>query len=166
MLFIRFKELTEGMSDIQGRHLKVSAINNGTVIDHIPSKSLFKVISILRLDTIDTQITFGSNLESKKLGSKAIIKIADKFFEQDEINKIAILVPEAKLSIIKDYAVVEKKIVSLPTHIQGITKCFNPQCITNIENITPKFAVIGKEPVSLKCNYCEKITDQEHFILI
>ena len=154
------------MGDIQGRHLIVSAIKNGTVIDHIPSKSLFKVISILRLDLIDTQITFGSNLESKKLGSKAIIKIADKFFEQDEINRIAILVPEAKLSIIKDYAVVEKKIVSLPEHIHGITKCFNPQCITNHQSITPKFTVIDDNPVSLKCVYCEKITEQGDFILI
>ncbi|MBP5724152.1 MAG: aspartate carbamoyltransferase regulatory subunit, partial [Bacteroidales bacterium] len=97
------------MGNIQGKQMVVSAIQNGTVIDHIPSKNLFKVISILKLENIDTQITFGLNLESKKLGSKAIIKIADKFFMQDEINKIAILAPEAKLSIIKDYQVVEKK---------------------------------------------------------
>jgi aspartate carbamoyltransferase regulatory subunit len=62
---------------IQGKQLNVSAIKNGTVIDHVPSKNLFEVISILKLQNIDSQITFGSNLESKKLGSKAIIKISE-----------------------------------------------------------------------------------------
>lgn len=152
------------MGNIQGKQMVVSAIKNGTVIDHIPSKSLFKVISILKLENIDTQITFGLNLESKKLGSKAIIKIADKFFEQDDINKIAILAPEAKLSIIKNYEVVEKKVLTCPEKIQGITKCFNPKCVTNHQNITPKFSVIATEPnVRLKCEYCEKTTDFEHF---
>lgn len=154
------------MGDIQGRHLKVSAIKNGTVIDHIPSKNLYKIISIIRLDKIDSQITFGTNLESKKLGSKAIIKIADKFFEQEEINRISILAPEAKLSIIKDYEVIEKKQVELPEQIQGITRCFNPKCITNNEVIIQKYAVISDNPVSLQCVYCEKITDQEHFDFI
>ena len=137
------------MGNIQGKQMVVSAIKNGTVIDHIPSKNLFKVISILKLENIDTQITFGLNLESKRLGSKAIIKIADKFFEQDDINKIAILAPEAKLSIIKDYQVVEKMVLTCPDKIQGITKCFNPKCVTNHQNITPKYSVIGKKPVIL-----------------
>ncbi|HRS18275.1 MAG TPA: aspartate carbamoyltransferase regulatory subunit [Bacteroidales bacterium] len=154
------------MGDIQGRHLIVSALKNGTVIDHIPSKSLFKVISILKLENIHSQMTFGTNLESKKLGSKAIIKISDKFFEQEEINKIAIIVPEAKLNIIKNYEVVEKMIVTLPETIVGITKCFNPKCITNHEKVTPKFTVVEKSPVSLQCQYCEKITVEEHFNLI
>ncbi|MBP5370903.1 MAG: aspartate carbamoyltransferase regulatory subunit [Bacteroidales bacterium] len=155
------------MGNIQGKQMVVSAIQNGTVIDHIPSKNLFKVISILKLENIDTQITFGLNLESKKLGSKAIIKIADKFFMQDEINKIAILAPEAKLSIIKDYQVVEKKVLTCPDQVQGITRCFNPKCVTNHQNITPKFTVIEKSPnVSLRCEYCEKITDFEHFKFI
>lgn len=146
--------------------LQVSAIRNGTVIDHIPSKSLFKVISILRLDLIDSQITFGANFKSEKLGSKAIIKITDKFFEQEEINKIAILAPDAKLSIIKDFEVVDKQTVKLPDYITGITKCFNPQCITNHQAVIPKYTVIADNPVSLQCNYCEKITDQENFDFI
>jgi len=154
------------MGDIQGRHLKVSAIKNGTVIDHIPSKTLFKVISILRLENIDTQITFGTNLESERLGSKAIIKISDKFFEQEDINRIAILAPEAKLSIIKNYEVVEKQTINLPDTLTGITKCFNPQCITNHEVITPKYSVLQDDFVSLQCTYCEKITLQEHFDFI
>ena len=70
------------------KELHVSAIENGTVIDHIPAEYLFQVINILGLDNCDNSVTFGNNLESDKLGKKAIIKISDKFFEDDEINKI------------------------------------------------------------------------------
>ncbi len=84
------------------KELKVSAIKDGTVIDHIPASNLFKVISILGLDRIKNQMTFGTNLESHKLGHKSIIKVADKFFADDEINKIALVAPEAKLNIIRD----------------------------------------------------------------
>ena len=148
------------------KQLKVSAIKNGTVIDHVPAKNLFKVISILGLDHIDNQITFGTNLESKKLGSKAIIKITDKYFEGDEINKIALVAPEAKLNIIKDYKVVEKQVVEVPDYSVGIAKCVNPKCITNVENVKTKFSVSSKKDVSLKCHYCEKITDQEHMVIL
>lgn len=146
--------------------LQVNAIKDGTVIDHIPAKNLFKVITILGLDKIETQITFGTNLESKRLGQKAIIKISDVFFEQEEINKIALVAPEAKLNIIRDYEVVEKKVVTVPDMVWGITKCFNPKCITNSESIKTKFYVISKKNVALKCHYCEKIMDEEHLVII
>lgn len=138
--------------------LKVSAIKDGTVIDHIPAENLFNVITILGLDSFENMITFGNNLDSAKLGSKAIIKVADKFFEDDEINKIALIAPNAKLNIIRDYEVVEKKVVKIPEQITGIVKCFNPKCITNNETITTSFLVTSISPVALKCKYCEKLT--------
>ena len=86
-----------------GKELKVSAIKNGTVLDHIPANQLFKVINILNLDNCPHQITFGTNLDSKLLGKKAIIKIADRYFEDDEINRIALVAPQAKINIIRDF---------------------------------------------------------------
>ncbi len=148
------------------KELKVSAIQDGTVIDHIPAKDLFKVIKILKLEDCKEQITFGTNLESKKLGKKAIIKIANRFFKQEEINKIALIAPVANLNIIKDYQVVEKKRVELPDQIEGIVRCYNPNCITNHEPITTKFTVVSREPLQLKCHYCEKITDENHIEII
>jgi aspartate carbamoyltransferase regulatory subunit len=148
------------MKDIKQQ--SVNAIQNGTVIDHIPAQNLFKVITILGLDKITNKITFGTNLESQRLGRKAIIKIAEKFFEKDEINRIAMVAPHAKLNIIKEYAVVDKMLVDVPDDILGIVKCMNPKCVTNNEKVTPKFKVVDKKNVSLKCHYCEKITDQEH----
>lgn len=144
------------------KKLQVSAIKNGTVIDHIPASNLFKVINILGLNKVESQMTFGSNFESKKLGLKAIIKLSDIFFEDEDINKIALVAPEAKLNIIKDYKVVEKKVVEVPDHIKGIAKCMNPKCITNHEGIITKFTVVSKKEVAIKCHYCEKITDAEH----
>jgi aspartate carbamoyltransferase regulatory subunit len=148
------------------KQMSVSAIENGTVIDHIPAKNLFKVIQILGLDRIDSQITFGTNLESKKLGRKAIIKISGKFFEDEDINRIALVAPEAKLNIIRGYEVVEKKVVEVPDTIVGIAKCMNPKCITNFEQVITKFRVVSKKSVALKCHYCEKITTQENMQII
>jgi len=148
------------------KQMSVSAIQNGTVIDHIPASNLFKVIQILSLDRIDNQITFGTNLESKKLGLKAIIKIAGLYFENEDINRIALVAPDAKLNIIKDYEVIEKKVVEVPDNIIGIAKCMNPKCITNFEHVVTRFKVVSKKNVSLKCHYCEKITNQENLQII
>ncbi len=144
------------------KELIVNAIKNGTVIDHIPSQNLFSVINILGLNKIGHQVTFGFNLESKKLGKKAIIKVADIFFKDDDLNKISLVAPDAKLNIIKDYEVVEKRVVVVPEEIIGIAKCMNPKCISNHEYMPTHFDVVKKKPVALKCRYCEKITDQEH----
>ena len=148
------------------KQLSVSAIENGTVIDHIPARSLFKVIQILGLDRIDNLITFGTNLSSKKLGKKAIIKLAGIFFEDDDINRVALVAPQAKLNIIRGYEVVEKSVVEVPNEIEGIAKCVNPKCITNYEKVVTRFKVVSKDNVSLKCHYCEKITDQEHLEIL
>jgi aspartate carbamoyltransferase regulatory subunit len=148
------------------KQLVVSAIKDGTVIDHIPAKLLFKVITILGLDHIQNQITFGSNLESKKLGSKAIIKVSGIFFRKEDIDRIALVAPQAKINVIRNYGVVEKKTVEVPETIEGIVKCVNPKCITNNEDVKTRFEVINKDPVKLKCHYCEKNTDQNNMVIV
>lgn len=135
--------------------LEVAALENGTVIDHIPSEQLFKVVSLLRLQDLSNRITIGNNLGSSKMGTKGIIKISEKFFEEDEINRIALVAPKVKLNIIKDYEVVEKKRVTLPNVLVGIVKCNNPKCVTNDEPMYTRFDVIDKENVILQCHYCE-----------
>lgn len=151
---------------MEQKELKVSAIKNGTVIDHIPAHNLFKVISLLGLESIPNQITFGTNLESHKLGHKSIIKVADKFFADDEINKIALVAPQAKLNIIKNYEVVEKRVVSIPDEVIGYVRCFNPKCVTNHEPIRTRFSVVSKEPLELRCHYCEKVTTENQMVII
>ena len=145
--------------------LQVSAIKDGTVIDHIPAERLFDVINILELYNCQEMITFGTNLDSKQLGQKAIIKVANRFFQGEEIDKIALIAPHAKLNTIKNYEVVEKRVVEIPKEIVSIAKCFNPKCITNHESITTRFSVISEKPIELKCKYCEKITSEEQVVI-
>jgi aspartate carbamoyltransferase regulatory subunit len=147
------------------KELKVAALKNGTVIDHIPSEILFKVISILKLENVPNQVTFGYNLESQKLGRKAIIKVADRYFEQEEVNKIALLAPNAKINIIKDYVLVEKQTLVLPDEIIDTVKCMNPKCITNNEPMQTKFKTVNKESGLFKCHYCERIINSEELVL-
>ena len=70
------------------KELQVSAIENGTVIDRIPSNKLFTVISILGLDDPSLTMTCGTNLNSNAIGKKAIIKLWDKYLADEEINKL------------------------------------------------------------------------------
>lgn len=151
---------------MKDKQLSVRAIKEGTVIDHIPAPALFKVVSILKLDTLDTMITIGNNLGSSKLGNKGIIKLSKIFFQDDEINKISLVAPCAKLNIIKDYDVVEKRVVDIPDEIIGLVKCVNPKCITNNEKVNTRFDVVSKTEVKLKCHYCEKITDQDNIDIL
>jgi aspartate carbamoyltransferase regulatory subunit len=151
---------------MEKKEFKVSAIENGTVIDHIPAKNVFQVIKILNLDNFDNMVLFGTNLESKKYGTKGIIKVSNKFFKKEEINKIALVAPQATLIVIKDYKVAEKKSVEIPDEVVKIVKCFNPNCITNHEKVVTKFTVISKDELKLHCHYCEKNTDKKNMTFI
>ena len=136
----------------------VAAIQNGTVIDHIPSNKLFQVVSLLHLEdqNIQSQVMIGYNLPSNKMGNKSIIKIADKFFTDAELNILSVVAPNVTLCIIRDYEVVEKRRVTLPMEIVGIVKCANPKCITNNEPMPTHFHVVNPENGVIQCKYCEK----------
>lgn len=142
--------------------LNVSAIENGTVIDHIPAGNYYQVLRILNLEESNYTVFGGTNLDSKKMGKKGIIKVSDKFFELEEINKISLAAPHATLITIKDYKIIEKKNVDIPDNIVKFVKCFNPNCITNNQDIITKFKVISKEDLKLQCHYCEKITSKNN----
>ena len=136
------------------KELAVAALQNGTVIDHIPSSMLFKAVKILGIENLQTNITIGNNLESSKLGTKGIIKVADVFFPEATLNRIALIAPMAKVNIIRDFEVVEKRQVALPDDIVGIVKCNNPKCITNNEPMKTRFEVINRDEETIRCHYC------------
>lgn len=149
------------------KELNVSALESGTVIDHIPADALFKVINVLKLDNLgDNMITFGTNLDSRLYGKKAIIKIANVFFQESDINRIALFAPEAVLNVIKNYEVTEKMVITMPKEIVGIVKCQNPVCVTNNERVNPRYDVLSTSPAALRCSYCEKVTEEHDFKLL
>lgn len=136
------------------KELAVAALENGTVIDHIPSSVLFKAVEILGIQKISDQLTIGNNLHSNRLGAKGIIKVANQFFPEAVLNRIAIIAPGAVVNIIKNFEVVEKLPVVLPENIIGIVKCNNPKCITNNEPMNTKFHLVDRENGELRCHYC------------
>ena len=148
------------------KELQVAALENGTVIDHIPSDKVFTVVSLLDLQNTDGNITIGNNFESKKLGKKGIIKVADRFFTDEEVSRLSVVAPNIKLNIIRHYEVVEKKQIVMPDELKGIVKCNNPKCITNNEPMQTWFHVVDKEQGILKCHYCEKEQQKDNIKLI
>ena len=134
----------------------VAAIENGTVIDHIPAEKTFQVVNLLELQNLSTPVTIGYNFSSSKVGCKGIIKVSDKFFTDDEISRLSVVAPNIILNIIRDYEVVEKKQVITPDELCGIVKCNNPKCITNNEPVSTIFNVVDKVVGTLKCHYCDK----------
>lgn len=142
--------------------LKVSAIKNGTVIDHINSGMALKVLRILGItdEKVDSTLTVAMHVPSKKGGWKDIVKIEDRELETKEVNKIALIAPHASINIIRNYNVAEKHRVSTPKIVIGIVKCSNQTCITNStqpsEPVETEFIVESQEPLKLKCKYCER----------
>lgn len=152
------------------KEIAVAALQNGTVIDHIPSKALFKAVKILGLEKFDTPVTIGNNLPSKRLGAKGIIKVADVEFPESVLNRIAIIAPTARINVIRDFTVVEKRQVEVPEKVVGLVKCDNPKCITNNEPMATVFHVENhddtNEEVSLRCHYCNHTVDNRHVRLL
>ena len=140
----------------------VAAIENGTVIDHIPAEKTFQVVNLLELQNLSTPVTIGYNFSSSKVGCKGIIKVSDKFFTDDEISRLSVVAPNIILNIIRDYEVVEKKQVITPDELRGSVKCNNPKCITNNEPVPTIFNVVDKEAGTLKCHYCDKEQQMEN----
>ena len=137
----------------------VAAIENGTVIDHIPSEKTYEVASVLGLQKLDTVVTIGYKKKKKKIGRKGIIKIENKFFSDEEISRLSVVAPNVVLNIIRNFEVVEKKKVETPDELRGIVKCNNPKCVTNNEPMPTIFSVIDKETGIIRCHYCDKEQD-------
>ena len=149
----------------KGKHLSVTAIRNGTVIDHIRNEVTFKVAEILRLEQEEQAVLLGMNLPSGQVGKKGIIKVEGRALTPQEVNIIALIAPEATLNIIKDYKVAEKRKVEVPARVEGIVRCFNPNCITNHQPISTCFDVIDSQPTTLRCVHCERTMRGNDIIL-
>ena len=134
------------------KELQVAALENGTVIDHIPTEKLFDVVNLLHLQEMKTPVTIGYNLQSQKMGCKGIIKVADKYFSDEEMSRLSVIAEHMQLIIIKDFEVVEKKDVLIPDQLRGIVRCSNPKCICNNENIRHIF---HETDSGIRCAYCD-----------
>jgi len=141
------------------KEFKVMPIKNGTAIDHINPGMALRVLKILGITgTNEAIISVAMNVPSGKCERKDIVKIENRELEQQEINKIALIAPNATFNIIRNFNVDKKHRVEIPDLIEGIVKCENSNCISNrSEPIVPKCIVTSKTPVALKCFYCDRV---------
>ncbi len=144
--------------------LKIKAIENGTVIDHITANKALHILKILGLPDSETRnVTVAMNVSSAEIGKKDIVKIENRELDHRELNQIALIAPKATINIIRNFEPIKKDKIILPDEVTSIIKCTNPKCITNYKNepITPIFNVINKYPPVLRCHYCEKLIKTE-----
>lgn len=148
--------------------MRVKRIKHGTVIDHITAGQALNVLRILGISgTTTAVVSVAMNVPSKILGSKDIVKVEDRELEEEEVDRISLIAPNATINIIRDFDVVEKYRVDLPERLEGVVKCANPNCISNtMEPVISKF-LVSKKPVELRCIYCDHVIAEgiaEHLI--
>ena len=137
--------------------LAVAAIENGTVIDHIPAGQALSIIRLLKLDQHFNQVTLGLNLPSYRLGRKDLIKIEGRVISHQEIHEIAVFAPHASINLIHDFNVGEKIIATLPDTLIGILRCPNTACVSRDAGIASHFKISAwRDEVKLACHYCER----------
>lgn len=141
--------------------LRVRPIKNGTVIDHITAGQALNVLRILGISgTTNAVVSAAMNVSSGVLGYKDIVKVEDRELEEEEVDRISLIAPDATINIIRDFEVVEKYRVDLPDLLEGVLKCVNPNCISNTnEPVISKF-VVNKKPVELRCIYCDHVISE------
>lgn len=144
--------------------IKVSAIKNGTVIDHIPAGGAMAIVNFLKLAK-DKTVMLGINFDSKKMGKKDVIKAEDKELTAAELNQVALFAADASVSIIRNFKIAKKFKIELPQTFLDIVKCPNPKCVTNQESVKTKFNLFKPKPLSIKCQYCERIFSREEIAL-
>jgi len=144
------------------KELKVVPIKNGTVIDHITAGQALNVLKILEINArTDAVVSVVMNVRSKKMGRKDIVKVEDRELKPEEVDKIALIAPNATINIIRDSEVIEKHKVYLPKSIEGIIRCANPNCISNVERepVISKFITVSENPPLFRCFYCERMIE-------
>ena len=136
--------------------LSVTAINNGTVIDHIPAGQAITILRLLKLVDHKNQVTIGLNLSGNR-GFKDLIKMENRYLTDREMHEIAIFAPNATINTIKDFKVIKKHKALLPESVIDIMRCPNPRCVTQNEPLKTCFDLYKhNEIIKLRCKYCEK----------
>ena len=139
------------------KELKIQPIKNGTVIDHITAGNAVKVLHILQIPKgSSSPVSVAINVNSK-YGKKDIVKVENRELDPHEVDKIALIAPKATINIIRDYEVAEKHRVNIPGEVVGIVCCSNPTCVSNSnEPVKSRFIILKKDPIQIKCYYCER----------
>ena len=142
------------------QELRVSKIENGTVIDHVAGGQALNVLAILGIDgSRGEAVSVGMNVPSDRLGRKDVVKVEDRELSQSEVDVLSLIAPAATINIIRGYDVVEKHRVERPEKVSGVLQCPNQHCITNQnEPVDSQFEVLEN---GVRCVYCDSIIRED-----
>ena len=141
---------------------RVTAIKNGTVIDHVPAGKALSVLKMLGIEgDMSNPVSLVMNVPSKKMGGKDIIKVEDRELTQAELDRLALVAPDAHVAIIRAYSVAEKLTINLGDEVVNVVRCTFSNCITtNLREPLPhRLRVVERDPLQLRCHYCGRPQD-------
>ena len=147
------------------RQHQVAALRRGTVVDHLSPGMALKALQLIGVPSRDAAL-IGVNLFSEKMGRKDILKLENLDLTDHQIERLAVLGPNASVCFIREYEVVRKVLVTLPERISGVLRCLNPNCITNHDRLETKFDVERRSPTLVRCHYCERLIRESEFELL
>ena len=134
--------------------MRIDAIVNGFVIDHIRAGKSMEIYHALHLDRMDCPVAIITNVPSGKMGRKDIIKVDTD--QPLDLQVIGFVDPDVTIDVICDGHVVEKKHLELPYEVKDLLRCKNPRCITSAESDLPHvFRLSGDHGRVYRCIYCE-----------
>ena len=134
--------------------MRVDAIQNGIVIDHITAGRGMQLYDLLGLADLDCPVALMMHAMSGKMGRKDIIKIdADIPVKLDVIGYVD---PGVSINLIRDGQLVEKKRIDMPELLTNVIFCKNPRCITSTEQeLNHVFRLTDRKNKIYRCVYCE-----------
>ena len=134
--------------------MKIDAIQNGIVLDHIIAGKSMEIYRLLNLESLPCSVASLNNVPSNRMGKKDIIKISDEL--DLDLDVLGYVDPGITVNIIKDGVLTEKRHLELPDRIVNVLKCKNPRCITTVEQgIDHIFKLTDREQQVYRCIYCE-----------
>ena len=134
--------------------MKIDALKDGIVIDHIKPGKGMSLYRFLNLDELDCSVALIINATSDKLEKKDIIKIG-ALLDLD-FDALGYIDPGVTVNIIEDSKVVRKYQPQLPETLTNVLHCTNPRCITSTEQEIPHiFKLTNREKGEYRCIYCE-----------
>ncbi|MDD4664257.1 MAG: aspartate carbamoyltransferase regulatory subunit [Caldisericia bacterium] len=136
--------------------MKTQMLENGTVIDHLPAGTGLHCLDILKKHNIgEESIIIFINVPSNVMGKKDMIKLQDFYIDEKMATFLSLIAPNVTINIIHKHTVTKKIKPALPDTIEGLIPCINSRCITNTEGYITEYDIKSKQPVILKCRYCE-----------
>jgi len=151
----------------EGSMRRVTAIKNGTVIDHVPAGKALSVLKMLGVDgNMSNPVSLVMNVPSQKMGGKDIIKVEDRELTQHELDRLALVAPDASVAIIRAYTVAEKMEINLTEEVVNVARCTFSNCITTnpMEPLPHRLIVTKREPLELRCRYCGKFQEIDKLV--